>query len=75
MGSLKTISSATVGTGFTVALMYELDDILAEEGKSRYFVPAIKNKLIELHLNDSIDFALKRIGMVDLDLNRESIKN
>jgi len=44
MGSLKTISSATVGTGFTVALMYELDDILAEEGKARYFVPAIKNK-------------------------------
>lgn len=75
MGSLKTISSATVGTGFTIALMYELDDILAEEGKSRYFVPAIKNKLIELHLNDSIDFALKKLGIEDLDLNRKSIKN
>lgn len=46
MNSLKTISSATVGTGFTVALMYELDDILAEEGKSRYFIPAIKKKLM-----------------------------
>lgn len=75
MGSIKTISSATVGTGFTVALMYELDDILVEEGKSRYFVPAIKKKLNELHLNESIDFALKRLGIVDLDLNRESIKN
>jgi len=73
MGSLKTISSATVGTGFTVALMYELDDILAEEGKSRYFIPAIKNKLTELHLNDSIVYALKRLGIEDL--NRESIKN
>jgi hypothetical protein len=75
MSSLKTISSATVGTGFTVALMYELDDILAEEGKSRYFVPAIKNKLNELHLNDSIVYALKRLGIEDLDLNRGSIKN
>jgi len=45
MGSLKTISSATVGTGFTVGLMYELDDILAEEGKSRYFVQLLKIKL------------------------------
>ena len=74
LGSLKTITSATVGTGFTVALMYELDDILAEEGKSRYFVPAIKNKLIELELNDSIKYALKKLGIEDLDLNRESIK-
>ena len=73
MGSLKTISSATVGTGFTVALMYELDDILAEEGKSRYFIPAIKNKLTELQLNDSIVYALKRLGIEDL--NRESVKN
>lgn len=73
MGSLKTISSATVGTGFTVALMYELDDILAEVGKARYFVPAIKNKLIEFQLNDSIVYALKKLGIEDL--NRESIKN
>jgi hypothetical protein len=73
MGSLKTISSATVGTGFTFALMYELDDILAEEGKSRYFIPAIKNKLTELQLNDSIVYALKRLGIEDL--NRESVKN
>jgi len=41
--------------------MYELEDILAEEGKSRYFVPAIKNKLTELHLNYSIVYALKSI--------------
>jgi len=73
MGSLKTISSATVGTGFTVALMYELDDILAEEGKSRYFIPAIKNKLTELQLNDSIVYALKRLGIEDLNI--ESVKN
>ena len=33
MGSLKTISCASVGTGFTVALMYEFDNLLAEEGK------------------------------------------
>jgi len=46
VNSLKTISNATIGTGFlplaAVALMYELDDILAsyaEEGKSRYFIP------------------------------------
>ena len=32
-------------------------------------------KLNELHLNESIDSALKRLGIVDLDLNRESIKN
>jgi hypothetical protein len=38
--------------------MYELDDILAEEGKSRYFIPAIKNKLNELQLNESIDYVL-----------------
>jgi hypothetical protein len=74
INSFKTISSATVGTGFTVALMYELDDILAEEGKSRYFIPAIKKTLRDLQLNDSIDKALKRIGIEELDLNRESIK-
>jgi len=72
INSLKSLSSATVGTGFTVALMYELDDILAEEGKSRFFIPAIKNKLNELQLNDSIDSALKRLGIEELDLNRES---
>jgi len=55
--------------------MYELDDLLAEEGKSRYFVPAIKNKLTELPLNESIVYALKRLVREDLDLNRESIKN
>jgi hypothetical protein len=75
INSLKTISSATVGTGFTVALMYELDDILAEEGKSRYFIPAIKKKINDLQLNESIDYALKRLGIEELDLNRESIKN
>jgi|SRR5882762_2652508 len=74
INSIKTISSATVGTGFTVALMYELDDILAEEGKSRYFIPAIKNKLNELQLNESIDSVLKKLGIEELDLNRESIK-
>lgn len=72
MGTLKTISCATVGTGFTVALMYEFYVLLAEEGKSRYFIPAIKNKLTELQLNDSIVYALKRLGIEDL--NRESVK-
>lgn len=75
INSLKTISSATVGTGFTVALMYELDDILAEEGKSKYFIPTIKKTLNDLQLNDSINNALKRIGIEELDLNKESIKN
>ena len=75
INSLKTINNTTVGTDFTVALMYELDDILVEEGKSRYFVPAIKNKLNELQLKESIDSALKRLGIEELDLNRESIKN
>ena len=75
LNSLKTISSATIGTGFTVALMYELDDILAEEGKSKYFIPTIKKTLNDLQLNDSINNALKRIGIEELDLNKESIKN
>jgi hypothetical protein len=35
---------------------------LVEEGKSRYFVPAIK-KLNELHLKESIDYALNRLGI------------
>jgi hypothetical protein len=55
--------------------MYELDDILAEEGKSRYFIPTIKKTLNDLQLIDSINNALKRIGIEDLDLNKESIKN
>lgn len=75
LNSLKTISSATIGTGFTVALMYELDDILAEEGKSRYFILAIKNKLKELQLNDSINEAFKKLGIEELDLNRKLINN
>ena len=37
--------------------MYELDDILVEEGKSRYFIPAIKKIFNELQLNDSINNA------------------
>lgn len=75
INSLKTISSATVGTGFTVALMYELDDILVEEGKSKYFIPTIKKTLNDLQFNDSIKNALKRLGIEELDLNKESIKN
>jgi len=71
--SLKTLSSATVGTGFTVALMSELDYILAEEVKSRYFIPTIKKTLNDLQLNESIKNALKRIE--DLDLNKKSVKD
>jgi len=55
--------------------MYELDDILAEEGKSRYFIPTIKKTLNDLQLNESIKNALKRIGIEDLDLNKKSIKD
>ena len=53
--------------------MYELDDILVEEEKSKYFIPTIKKTLNDLQFNDSINNALKRIE--ELDLNKDSIKN
>lgn len=73
VNSLKTISNATIGTGFlplaAVALMYELDDILASTASQKQkkesldilypgAASSIKKTLNDLQLNDSINNAM-----------------
>nr|YP_009463022.1 hypothetical protein [Pleurotus citrinopileatus]AUW35265.1 hypothetical protein [Pleurotus citrinopileatus] len=62
---LGTTANFTIGTGFTYALCYELDNILQSEGKNPYFVPGIKKGISHLHIDDSIKKTLKKVGITD----------
>lgn len=54
-----------VGTGVAYCLCYELDEILAQEGKEPYFVPGIRNTIRKIGAEEQAKIFMDRIGIKD----------
>nr|WVH38096.1 hypothetical protein [Cubamyces menziesii] len=74
VSSIKTVGRFTVGTGMTFALCYELDEILKEEGKNPYFVPAMRTVVRNAGLDSYAKSFLDKIGIKDQEVMSEPDK-
>lgn len=59
----KTTGKFSVGAGIGYSLANELDSILAEEGRERVFVPAIKAGLDKIGATDGVVTVMERLGL------------
>jgi hypothetical protein len=63
---LRSVGGFTVGTGFTYALCYEMDDILVKEGKSPYFVPGLREGIKRVGVEEELKKVMKWVGITDI---------
>lgn len=59
INGLRSVGGISVGTGFTYALCYELDDILVSEGKRAYFVSGIKAGIKKVGVEEELHKIMK----------------
>jgi len=68
---LRSVGGITVGTGFTYALCYEMDDILVKEGKSPYFVPGLRAGIKRVGVEDELKRIMKWVGITDMAIGED----
>lgn len=66
INGLRSVGGFTVGTGFTYALCYELDEILVSEGNRPYFVPGIKASIKKIGVEDELHKIMKWVGITEI---------
>lgn len=66
INGLRSVGGISVGTGFTYALCYELDDILVSEGKRPYFVSGIKAGIKKVGVEEELHKIMKWVGITEL---------
>jgi len=72
---VKNSTKATIGTGIAYTLAKEVDDILEEEGKDRYFIPKIHESIASIPgLKENILKFAEAIGIKD-SINKTGMDN
>jgi len=73
---IRTGGSAAFGTGLSLSLASEMDDILKKEGRNPIFIPKLKEIFIKNpRLNEALDHTLNKLGATKIIKTEVSIEN